>query len=45
MAGQREASDAVDAEVIDLLAESPDEGLEHHRWLAEVIFSVAVRGD
>jgi hypothetical protein len=40
MAGEREASDTVDAEVIDLLAKSPDEGLEHQRWQAEVFFTL-----
>jgi hypothetical protein len=40
LAGERDASDRVDAEVIDLLTKSPDEGLEHQRWQAEAFFSL-----
>jgi DNA-binding SARP family transcriptional activator len=36
---EREASDAIDAEAGELLAEYPDEGLEHRRRLAEAEFA------
>jgi len=38
MAGEREASDAVDAEVVGLLADQPDQGLEYLRWVNEAPF-------
>ena len=37
-AGEFEASDAADAEVVALLAEYPDEGLGHRRWLNDALF-------
>lgn len=36
--GEREASDAADAEALALLAKDPDEGLEHRRRLTEAVF-------
>jgi DNA-binding SARP family transcriptional activator len=38
-AGEREASDAADGEAVALLAEYPDEGLEHRRRLTEARFT------
>ena len=37
-AGEREASDAADAEVVALLSEYPDEGLGHRRRLTDALF-------
>ena len=37
-AGEREASDAVDAEVVRLLADQPDQELEYLRWVNEAQF-------
>ena len=39
MAGQRDASDAVDAKVLALLAEHPDEELAYNHWLTEALFT------
>jgi tetratricopeptide (TPR) repeat protein len=38
--GERQASDAVDAEAIALLVEHPDEGLEHRRRLTRAVFAL-----
>jgi DNA-binding SARP family transcriptional activator len=43
-AGERDASEATEAEAIALLAEYPDEGLERRRRLANVGFSLVMSG-